>query len=91
MRVTGGSPRNVAGPPDLASPLRPEPAPTRPALRDGDPLSLTRMVIRFAFSWEIYYDARQDIWIAQGVTLSNRWARFEADTAEHLAGLIEGA
>lgn len=70
-------------PPDVAYSL-----PTRPSWHKGDVFSLIRLVIAYRGLWEIYLDP-DGIWIAQGATDSNKWARFEADTAAHLEGLIK--
>jgi hypothetical protein len=65
------------------------PLPSRPELHKQDVFNLIRLVIFYRHSWEIYIED-DGIWTAQGRTLSNRWARFEADSATHLEEMIKG-
>jgi hypothetical protein len=44
----------------------------------GSRLSLIDLVIRYRVSWEVHIDD-DGVWIAQGITRSNGWARIEAD------------
>jgi hypothetical protein len=44
----------------------------------GSRLSLIDLVIRYRGSWEVHIDD-DGVWIAQGITCSNGWARIEAD------------
>jgi hypothetical protein len=61
------------------------PAPTHPM---GERLTLIRLVMAYRGIWEIFIDD-EDIWIAQGVTPSNQWARFETDNPRDLERQIE--
>lgn len=54
----------------------------------GDRLTLIRLVIAYRGIWEVFIDA-EGTWIAQGVTASNRWARFETDNPCDLESQIE--
>jgi hypothetical protein len=74
-----------ADPPDVLYPF-----PSRPTLRKPDALELIRLVIRWRSSWEIYLDELRGLWVAQGRSPSNCWARFEADTPDHLEEWMAG-
>jgi hypothetical protein len=64
------------------------PLPARPGAHKHDCLELIRLVMAYRASWEIYI-LEDDTWIAQGVTHSNRWARFETDNPRDLDRQIE--
>lgn len=59
-----------------------------PAHPMGERLVLIQLVMAYRGTWEIFID-EEDTWIAQGVTPSNRWARFEADNPRDLERQIE--